>query len=935
MIVGDISQGAATPRGASGYPANHEGCEQLLLPSFDQGMGGERMRSRGRQLLSLLVALAMTFVFVMPVFAQTPGGCTNVDVRGDWTVIDVPKSGAITAHAVDPLTPETIYATDGSVVGVSTDGGCEWKRPYPTAPANTLPTAITDIDAPTLDTAIVATHRGNALAGVPGIAYTVDSGATWTEGGVGLPPTGTIEFLESPGDLPRPLFAGVDEGSGAADLLYVSTDNGATWTLQSDLTKLTPQMNVIGLTGDPTDPTQLFAYGPGGLWRSEDGGESFASVSKLAGENVLDVAVIHPSGAPKSNVMAILGGKAQAQLSTDGGEDFNIQHLPGPGQSIDRGNSEWDFLLTAGGNTYVYLRPIRSFVDLNAPMAATEDVAGNRALPNLGLSVHNDDQIGLYRQGGFLPRGYDPTGVNVPVNQNNDLAARHATFGPPGKKIYLKAGESKTVPYVLSIPPVRVPLDVYFLVDTSSSMKNTIDSLAKRLGDITNALLAEKIDVQFGLAVYRSYPDTFPPRRECGPGESSTAALPCERNYIYEQILDISKDTGPLADGLSNLIADAGGSYDAHLDALKGTVSGQPVDLAPRGVENNYDVQAGEQAKFREKSVRVVIHASDEAFGRPDSNGNTDPVGGGNGPEPDFPDEEEIIRMFNANDVEHVGLSVGRLPYKDMVHFSRETETFASQDIDCDQNGVVDVSAGEPLVCKLFQEDLASEIPNIVPAVTNLLSSIKDRTDVTLVAKRDGHEIEEGQEVIQDISPNVYPDRILQTAHELPFDVTYACSKSQAGERFPVSISPFSEGAESLSNLSVDATVVCLKEKEEDEPPYLATFLPIPLAAIALPPPVPPPPAPVTQSNPATQAQAQGQAQAAAATQEEEQPQLAFVAADEGLAIDQEYAMSAYDSRRRGLHPGAALGLGALSVTAMYGTGLALRRRTRVERARY
>jgi hypothetical protein len=53
---------------------------------------------------------------------------------------------------------------------------------------------------------------------------------------------------------------------------------------------------------------------------------------------------------------------------------------------------------------------------------------------------------------------------------------------------------------------------------------------------------------------------------------------------------------------------------------------------------------------------------------------------------------------------------------------------------------------------------------------------------------------------------------------------------------------------------------------------------------------------------------------------------------DEMAEFENQYAMSAYQSRRRGLPPGVALGIGALSVTCMYGAGLALRRRTRVER---
>ena len=895
------------------------------------------MRTKGRQALSLLVALLVSVVYLTPVLAQTPG-CSKVITYYNWNVITPPKAVAgqkITDHAVDPTNADLIYATNGSVIGVSDDGGCTWEQPYPAGPGGTVPITIKTIDTPALNVAVVGLQRGPDVVGAPSIALTENGGKTWSEGGVGLPPTGTIEFLESPGDAQRVIFAGIDEGAGAADLLYLRNDNGLTWSLQSDLSAANVQMGIWGLAASPLDPDLMWAYGPGGLWQSRNAGRSFTEVPELAGKNVVAADVIQEQG-EKARIMTLLGGQNQAWLSTNTGRNFNVMPTPGPGDSIDHGPSDWEFVITAQGRTYLYVRAVRGWVDLQAPVPDAKDVGGIRGLPTPSLAVHTDNVIQLFRASPERRGGpIDEAGVNVSLNQPPPLAVKDATFGPPGKEIYLKAGEEKTIPYVLTIPPRRVPLDVYFLVDTSSSMKNTIDALAERLADITNALIAEKVDVQFGLAVYRSYPNSFPPRAECEPGQPSLPGAPCERNYVYEQVVDITRDTRLLEQGLENLVADAGGSYDAHLEALKATVTGEPVDLPPRGVENGYDVGAGEQAQFRDKSVRVVIHATDEAYGRGAGDAGNDPDGTvRNGPPPNIPPEGPIIDEFIANEVEHVGLSVGRLPYRDMVNMSRDIGTLASKDVDCDRNGVVDIPAGKPLVCKLFQEDLASEIPNVTPAVVGLLSAVQDRATVTLQAKHGGDVITEGQEVVKTITPNVYSDMVLQTANELPFEVTYACSKSQAGERFPVTIAPTSPEVPKLGSLGVHAKVICVKEKKDEEPPFLAALLPVPLVGLVVPPIPPPPPAPVTQLNPATQAQAQGQAQAAAATQEEEQPQLAYVTAYEE-ALENQFAMSAYESRRRGLPPGAALGIGAVSVSLMYGAGLALRRRTRVERARY
>ena len=899
------------------------------------------MKSRGRRLTSFLVAAAMTTVYLTPVLAQTPlcNKGDNLINYGQWNVVTTPKPKAgppqITDYAIDPTNGDVIYVTNGSVVAVSVDAGCSWNQPYPTVPGDALPSSIKMIDAPSSHVAVLGIQRANDVAGMPSIAYTLDAGVTWAEGGVGLPPVGTIEFLESPGDVPGVIFAGIDEGAGAADLLYVSNDNGATWTLRSDLSKLTPQMSIYGLSADPLKPKVLYAYGPGGLWKSEDSGGSFQRIPDLAGEDVIDADVIHEQGRP-GRVMALLRGKSEALLSINDGRNFNVVPTPAKADSIDHGSADYQFAITGGGNTYLYDRLNRAWRDLAPPVRGTKDVGGIRGLPGLGLSVRTNDVIELYLDFGFdLPPPSLVAGPNTSIVQPARLITKNATFGPPGKQVRLKTGESKTIPYVLSLPPRRLPVDVFFLVDTSSSMKNTITSLAERLGDISNALLTLKIDVQFGLAVYRSYPNSFPPRRECEPGGPSTPGAPCENNYVYEKVMEISRDTAALEDGLNGLLADAGGTYDAHLEALKATIMGEAVDLAPQGIENRYDVQAGEQARFRDKGLKVVIHATDEAYGRVDAEDDDDVVDPArNGPPPDIPPEQPIIDEFNANEVEHVGLSIGRLPYKDMVNMSRKTGTLATQDVDCDQNGVVDVPAGEPLVCKLFQEDLESEIPYIAPAVVGLLRALQERSTVGLQATEDGTVVEEGEGVISRVTPDTYSDVVLQTANELPFKVTYTCSKSQAGKRFDVSISPYSAELPNLDSHDVEAEVICLDKKKEKEEPFLpAAFLPIPLIGLVLPPPPPPPPAPVTQINPAsqTQAQAQGQAQAAAATQEEEQPQLAYVTAYND-AMENEFAMSAYQSRRRGLPPGAALGIGALSVTLMYGAGLAYSRRTRVER---
>ena len=78
------------------------------------------------------------------------------------------------------------------------------------------------------------------------------------------------------------------------DVLSRSGDGGATW--QEVRPTGLPSLDVHGFAVDPRDPARLFAAIAGeGLFRSTDGGESFALVSRQVGPGVMALAIL-PSG---------------------------------------------------------------------------------------------------------------------------------------------------------------------------------------------------------------------------------------------------------------------------------------------------------------------------------------------------------------------------------------------------------------------------------------------------------------------------------------------------------------------------------------------------------------------------------------------------------------------------------------------------------------
>jgi hypothetical protein len=751
---------------------------------------------------------------------------------------------------------------------------------------------------------------------------------TWEEGGIGLPPTGEPQFLSPFPSQGAVLFMGIDTGDGASDLLYVSGDAGRTFTLRSDLSKTKANAGIDGLRVDPIDPDSLWAYGSGGLFHSKDGGRSFNLIDDFTDTDAGPVDVFHAPG-EAARILAFTPAEGGALQSNDGGKTFLATSSPGAADSVDHGLTATQLLATAGGNTFIQDPQSGEWFDLNAPSSGTRGALVHRAGGELSATVHTDSTIERLAapSGGPIappPEAIDGLGIDVGFNQTADQIEKDAKLFPNGKKIVLKPGQEKTVEYTLDLPQRYVPLDVYFLVDTSSSMTRTLRGLALGIADIAQQLEESKIDVRFGLAEYRSYPVIFPPREN-------------EPNIVYRQLVDVNPIGEPLERAIEGLEADAGGVYDAHMGALLQAATGSGIDLPPTGtppgVPNGGDVPPGQQARFRQVALgkRVIINATDERLGdESSSTGSTSLV-----PKepPDIPEMDEVLAALNAKGIEHVGLSIGPQPVADLTEVSDGTGTYAPEDgVDCDGNGSVDIPGSSPLVCKLSPDE-SQEALNLVEPVVGLLKAVAQRVPVSL-------KVGKGLQVVDGVKPEVYPEVILQSANLLEFKVTYSCSKKQAGEKFPVRLR--TESSAKL-DLSVNALVACKgiplekKKKKKKDPAAVLPLTPLvpPLVALVVPPPLPPPP-PVTEVSSASQvnAQSQAQAQGAGAQQEQEEPQLAYVQAHDETKAQGELAMSSYRGRRGQLPFEAVLGAGLVVVGLMSATGVAMRRKLKLQTIR-
>ncbi len=200
-----------------------------------------------------------------------PGGAT-AEV-GSWTLAPGSEGARITAIAVDPVTPTTLYvAAEQRTAGQTTyfglfksvDGRANWVQ------SGLARKKITDleIDPATPTTVYAGTSR---FAGASGVFKSTDAGQSWSAANDGLTSLLVSTLIIDP-LTPSTLYLNTGDG------IFKSTDGAATWIGIG-----------FGLPGggtiveiDPLTPTTIYSSwfsSQDGFFKSRDGGNSWALVS--------------------------------------------------------------------------------------------------------------------------------------------------------------------------------------------------------------------------------------------------------------------------------------------------------------------------------------------------------------------------------------------------------------------------------------------------------------------------------------------------------------------------------------------------------------------------------------------------------------------------------------------------------------------------------
>jgi photosystem II stability/assembly factor-like uncharacterized protein len=270
----------------------------------------------------------------------------TTDAGRTWEpLFDDQPTGSVGALAVAPSNPDVLYVgcgeglqrpdlSVGDGLYKSTDGGKTWKN-VGLRDGQQIAAVLIDPRDPDRVLVAVLGHPYGANT-ERGVYRTTDGGKTWERVLYKNENTGAVALAFDPADA-RTVYAvlwesrqgpwenGAWQGPGSG--LYKSADGGSTWRpLSKGLPTAEQRLGRIGVTVAPSEPKRLYAVvdaapGQGGIYRSDDAGETWARVNgeqRLWGRGS-DFAEVK---ADPKNPDIVYVANTSAYRSTDGGKTF-------------------------------------------------------------------------------------------------------------------------------------------------------------------------------------------------------------------------------------------------------------------------------------------------------------------------------------------------------------------------------------------------------------------------------------------------------------------------------------------------------------------------------------------------------------------------------------------------------------------------------------
>ncbi len=751
----------------------------------------------------------------------------NVVGRTDgWTSIRPPASLATLRGATpDPDAVGRIYAYSATTVARTDDGGCSWRTVF-NAPATTtaggslLQSGITRVDVGA--GVWVTTASTTKQVGAAAIWRSATGTGNYSLASAGLPIGGTVMQLAAT-DRAGIAYALVNTFTGPH--LYASAPRaGDAVTWQS---RTVP--NFIKLTAiavDPRVPDIVDVASPFAYARSSNGGATFTVERRVP-----------------SRITAIDAARNSVDLYLASGRMLTVeagtQSISAPAEVLSATHVAIEpgvrAISTAYGDfgydpTTQFWLPITPLGLIAQHLQMTSPT-----LPPVlyGTAGHLILELPLHFPATFVvPRpGSNVSRQGVSLHGVSGFGRHKPSFAPAARTVTLPVGAQRREHYTLRVPKRSGPLDVDFLVDTTSSMHPAIAGLRHGMQEIISALGTLTPDLEVGLGDFRDYDD----------GEQASMNGICFRglrrllgHHLRHHLYVLDHRVGPvdasLGRALGQLSPCAGGDVpEADTIAVMQSLTGAGVSGW---------VPPGEQAGFRPEATKVIVLITDAPMHL-------------HAPYPSLVATADALRAYN---VKLVGISINdgiSNATRDLRALAAGSGTRApAGGLSCGGGGGSVVPAGDPMVCS---------VPITGAGIAALAGPVARLIEQVVAPGRLSVQLHSAQPGLVSFAGRSSERANLHATSRFPVTVVYTCPASAAGTSTPITLSG-AVGATTVAHTSV--VLHCLPTPAAAVPPAAVVA-----AAVAAP---PPPPPPVTSNinpnvNPGT----------GAATQEEQQSQLA------------------------------------------------------------
>lgn len=226
-----------------------------------------------------------------------------------WQITGI-NTGTVIALALDPKTPQIIYAGNGGHIEKSSDSGQTWQRVYIETRANLTVTSIV-IDR--LDPSHVFASNSGGV-----ILESRDYGTTWN---IVTVLSGSIKLYGHPTDS-NILFSAGDQFG-----LARSSDQGKTWTILTETLKSFPgALKINDLAIARSLPSTLLLATNNGLLKSADLGSTWTQMKTLVPNQTVTIKTV--TIAPENTELIYFTAQNNIHLTNDGGETWEVARLP-------------------------------------------------------------------------------------------------------------------------------------------------------------------------------------------------------------------------------------------------------------------------------------------------------------------------------------------------------------------------------------------------------------------------------------------------------------------------------------------------------------------------------------------------------------------------------------------------------------------------------